>query len=309
LEATINQTYNNLEILAINDGSTDGSLDILREYERKDNRIRIINQRNNGQASARNHGLDEARGDYIYMVDSDDFIAPNLISECVDTVIRTNSDLIVFDFYQINTTGKRSLIVVGCGINDASTVLWNKFYKKSLWKNYRIPEGYWYEDLGIVPIIMANACKVTKLNQALYYYFATRSSSQSNSIDHTKINDTILMLEMVYEEFERLGISKKYFYQLQQLFINHLVQLSILTKLTQYGNNKQRKYAMNRINETMNKYYPNWKTYKYRFSNHLIVDLLHRFIINKYFGGHYNVANLIWKFYIFIKSVLKIGIN
>ena len=97
LESAINQTYKNIEIIAINDGSTDSSLAILEEYASKYGNLKIVNQENKGMSGARNAGLKVANGEYIYFLDSDDFIDLNMIEECVVLAEKNNLDIINFD--------------------------------------------------------------------------------------------------------------------------------------------------------------------------------------------------------------------
>ena len=98
LERTINsvitQTYKNLEIILVNDGSTDDSIEICKKYAEKDNRIIIVNQENKGVGEARNHGIDISTGDFISFVDSDDTMDENLYKELIATQIVTNADIV-----------------------------------------------------------------------------------------------------------------------------------------------------------------------------------------------------------------------
>ena len=95
LDSVINQTLKDIEIICVNDGSTDNSLQILEEYAQKDERIRIINQENRGQSVARNRGLDIALGEFIAFIDSDDYILPNTLQTMLDKAISTQSDIIM----------------------------------------------------------------------------------------------------------------------------------------------------------------------------------------------------------------------
>ena len=92
LDSVINQTYQNLEIICVNDGSTDSSPEILKEYFEKDDRIIIINKENGGLSSARNAGLDAATGEYVAFLDSDDWISKNFCKELLKSIIKTHSD-------------------------------------------------------------------------------------------------------------------------------------------------------------------------------------------------------------------------
>ena len=102
LESILNQTYTYFEILCIDDCSTDGSSAILREYARKDSRIKVwTNEKNSGQAYARNVGLSNAVGEYVLFVDADDMICQDLLEKCME--VSCNSDMVCFDYKQVKT--------------------------------------------------------------------------------------------------------------------------------------------------------------------------------------------------------------
>lgn len=100
LDSLVNQTYSNIEIICVNDGSTDSSLQILEEYAKKDSRIKIINQENQGVSVARNNGIDNATGDYILFVDSDDYLELNAC-EKLASKISENIDIICFKYNEV----------------------------------------------------------------------------------------------------------------------------------------------------------------------------------------------------------------
>ena len=97
LQSVINQTYKNLELIVINDGSTDSSGDIIERYVKKYNNIICVNQKNSGLSYSRNVGLDKSNGKYIYFLDSDDFLESETIAECVELAERENLDILQFD--------------------------------------------------------------------------------------------------------------------------------------------------------------------------------------------------------------------
>ena len=110
LDSIVNQTYKNLEIICVDDGSADSSLSILEEYKDKDSRIRVFTKANGGGGSARNFGLDRATGDYLYFFDSDDIANKNLIEKAVARAVETNADLVAFNGYTFldNDTNKKT---------------------------------------------------------------------------------------------------------------------------------------------------------------------------------------------------------
>jgi len=101
LESIINQTHKNMEVMLINDGSTDNSAEICNTYSRSDSRIRVINTKNNGPASARNVGIKESTGDFIFFIDSDDFLETNAINLLIESFKQHRADIIVGGFNKI----------------------------------------------------------------------------------------------------------------------------------------------------------------------------------------------------------------
>ena len=106
LDSVINQTYKDLEIICINDGSTDDSLEILKEYANKDNRIIIIDKKNAGVSAARNDGIDRAGGEYLFCIDSDDYIDNDYLETYVRAIEKEDYDIVVGGFRRPNENGK-----------------------------------------------------------------------------------------------------------------------------------------------------------------------------------------------------------
>ena len=164
LESVINQNYRNLEILLIDDGSDDGSERICDEYKKKDERIRLIHQKNKGLSAARNAGLNVATGHIIAFLDPDDAFHPDYIGKMLETMEHEVVDLVVCNFSICNDSfdfvrRKEKAFPIKEGIYDRDNILraladdminhavWNKLYRRELWEKIRFPVGHDYEDL------------------------------------------------------------------------------------------------------------------------------------------------------------------
>ena len=182
LDSVVNQTYKNLEIILIDDGSTDKSGNICDEYAAKDKRIIVIHKENGGLSDARNKGLDICTGDYISFIDSDDWIENGFYEYVVNNV--KDNDLLIFDYYITN--GKNSkwikyknteveLSKEKCLIELAKAKLQsytcNKIYKLDLFDNIRFPKGRNYEDQAIIHLIIDKCNKIRYYDKAFYYYY------------------------------------------------------------------------------------------------------------------------------------------
>ncbi|EUJ52338.1 glycosyltransferase family 2 protein [Listeria fleischmannii] len=294
VESILQQTYTHLEIILVDDGSTDGSSELLKKWH--DARIRIITQENGGQAAARNTGLDEMTGDYLIMVDSDDYIATNLVEKCLETVDKTKADLVIFTSNNINQDGDMQYIPRNSGylLTDAGSVPWNKFYTTSLWENLRFKTGYWYEDLGIVPVVVLRAMNPVKIEDALYYYVTDRADSQSNLQKDTKFLDVIPMLDNVKVELEKLQAYELHKKEVETLYMEHLVYRTVLRKIIYLEGIKERKEALQIVRKTMNTEFPKWWKNGYRSGSGATAKLK-ALAIHLYLRGFVRLGDLVWK--------------
>ena len=205
LESILNQTYSNLEIICVNDGSTDSTLALLEEYSQKDERIRIINQQNQGVSAARNSGLEVATGSYIIFVDSDDFIKLNTCELAMGRILKTDADICCFGTNEISKglskerlwerecferysdkelddSARKHLLVNVCG----------KLYKKAfLIENEikfirNIKTG---EDSIFNLFCLFKNAKFVLLNEFLYDYNVDIGSSATNNLEKAVLND------------------------------------------------------------------------------------------------------------------------
>lgn len=304
MKSIVEQSYNNIQVVVINDGSTDSSLSILNKIAKNDKRVKVFNKENGGQASARNLGLKEAEGEYILLVDSDDYLAKDTVKECIVKAQATDSDLVIFDFYNINDKGEKQYFKTGTRLDNARTVPWNKLFHKSLWVKYTFPEGYWYEDLGIIPAVVASAKNVVKIDEPLYYYETSRGSSQTNLINYEKLYDVIHMLKNVYQEIKNTDGVRDKSEEIEYLFIEHLLFVTLLLKLPHIKESKVKQDLVDNINDTIKIYVPNWEISKFKSGN-FFNNAIKRFVIKSYLKKNFLIGDLIWKYPKKIKTILS----
>ena len=193
LDSVINQTYNNLEILIINDGSTDNTLELCEEYKERDKRIKIITQNNKGLAESRNVGIENSNGEYLYFVDVDDFISEDVIEylynlcKKYEVSMATCMSMDIYDYnYEIKNIEEKIRIISGKDMlkkillsEDRAVTIWNKLFKKELFNNNRF-ENKTINDMTITHKIAILADKIAYSNQIKYYYLRHRESVTAN---------------------------------------------------------------------------------------------------------------------------------
>ena len=181
IESIINQTYANLEIIIVDDGSTDKSGDICNYYAKKDERIIHIHQENQGMSIARNNALDIAKGEYIGFVDSDDWIEPNMYYTLYDNAIAYDADISMCNFYYVYNSGQKSpysnenddikvldgIYKIAHNIRLSNNCIWNRLYKRHLFDDIRFPEWKTFEDVFIMHRVIDNANKLVLSSKCL----------------------------------------------------------------------------------------------------------------------------------------------
>ena len=214
LNSIITQTLQDIEIVCVNDGSTDSSLKILQEYAAKDKRIKIINQENKGLSAARNAGLKVATADYISFIDSDDFVHLTFLERLYNAIQDTNCDIAGCDFAKIR--GKREVLPSKKGVEKiyepALNVLlnrknfihfnvWNKLYKRELIRGIPFIEGMYYEDWVFNTCVFAGAKSFVWISAPLYGYRISENSIMRSSYSLKKMNDYVIGIEGVRNFF------------------------------------------------------------------------------------------------------------
>lgn len=268
IESIVNQTYKDLEIILVDDGSTDNSGKICDEWARKDKRIKVIHKKNGGLSDARNAGLDICTGDYIGFVDSDDYIELNMYEELLNDCIENNCDCSISTIIMEQENGKSKIepkieiSKIGSNIDGHRLILLsnpatvNKLYKKELFNNIRFPKGKLYEDIVTIPYII-DKCKEIYISNKAYYHYLQRN----NSIVHTNFNLKKLDYLANAEEYYNFVISKypKLIEEADRYLI--LVLTSIITDIYPYRKKYSKEY--NNIIKKLKEFKSKYKKNKY----------------------------------------------
>ncbi|MBO6126775.1 MAG: glycosyltransferase [Clostridia bacterium] len=199
LKSVTCQTFKDIEIIIINDGSTDKSFDICKKFAESDKRIILISQKNSGVSAARNAGINISTGKYLSFVDSDDFIAPDMIEFLINNLEKNNADIATCGMYDCYIQNNNKIKKI-CnknknkfGIIDSrgalqeifingkvSLFIYDKLYKRELFDNLRFSENMIYEDAEIMPKIITRANKIFYSFLPKYYYLRHENSLTSS---------------------------------------------------------------------------------------------------------------------------------
>lgn len=217
VESIVGQSYRDLEIILVDDGSEDHSPQMCDAWAKKDERIQVIHQKNGGLSDARNAGVTRATGDYIVFVDSDDLIHPQMVELLYKALMLHHADVVecgflkFSDYYNISTAPQTIVNLIELTPENALTELmlerrihqiaWNKLYRKKLLAGVPFPVGKICEDEFWTYKILAKATKIVSFSTALYFYY-----QREGSIIHTYSLKRLVCIEAFQE---RLGFVKK----------------------------------------------------------------------------------------------------
>lgn len=245
LDSVVKQTNSNLEIILVDDGSTDTSLTICNEYAEKDARIVVVSQKNQGVSAARNKGIEIATGDYLGFVDSDDVLSPNMYDILMKLQESTNADITScrytkftnqYDFSITNhysSYNQTEALFLLLEEKELTNFLWDKLFKKSLFENIKFKEGLIFEDLDVMYKLFAKMNKITLSHSILYAYY-----QREDSYVHTYAYNKIANYIMIYQERYQF-LSKNYPSLQEQLTFSRVHSIFIVFRMITLSKNKQ----------------------------------------------------------------------
>ncbi len=252
IDSVINQTYQNLEILLIDDGSEDQSGLICDEYANFDNRIVVVHKKNGGQSEARNVGLNICRGQYILFVDSDDCIEPQMVYQLHTQAIKNSAEIVTCEYKFIGENGtvlnyikndgcfismdRKNALKELCKEDLFSSSLCAKLYHKDVFSDIRFPEGYIFEDVATVYRAFMKAVTIVHINCAFYNYIQRPNSTMTSAFNIRRLHGIKFSEDMcssIANEYPEL-----YSFTQQRLFTEYSYHLRFLT-LSSYEKRKK----------------------------------------------------------------------
>lgn len=301
IESLMQQTFENIEIIVVNDGSTDNTLDKIKSLSKLDNRILVINQENRGVMQARKSGYNIATGEYILFVDGDDWLKKTAIESLYCKAISNNSDIVCYKFIYIDDNGsERKSHLIGDfitfdEINNNEFLrnimlfkiipsIWSKFIKREFIQknNINIVNSLRYaEDLVVSCELGMYSPKVSMLDEYLYYYYQ-RKDSVTKKIDD-KVFDISRAVLNIKNSLNEKNIYTKFEKEFEYLcfFQNYLEMIRVITDFEgEYSKDIYREWKKSNINISKNKFI------KEKLSNQSLGYRVALGILNKsYFAG------------------------
>lgn len=224
IESVLKQTYTNLQIILVDDGSPDNCGKICDEYAKKDPRIEVIHKVNGGLSDARNVGIAKAKGKYIGFVDSDDYIKEDMYEILINVIKEYDADVSICNLYDV-IDGKEYIRNNENGIQEYSRLeilkevlldkniqsyAWNKLYKKELFDEIKYPIGKKYEDIGTTFYVFEKCNKIVVTSKPEYYYLKRSDSLVNNVTESTVLDYTDIIIQRYLYTQKNIEKLRKY---------------------------------------------------------------------------------------------------
>ncbi|WP_408071383.1 glycosyltransferase [Butyrivibrio sp. JL13D10] len=267
LDTLTGQTLKDIEILAVNDGSTDSSLSILEKYSKKDSRITILNKENGGLSDARNFAFSHINGEYVGFIDSDDFVDLNMYEIMHKTAIAEGAEVVECNLH--HTYDNTEDTEIGKHITDKKEILmngrsvvWNKIYKADwlLSTGVQFPKGLIYEDVNFYSKLVPFINKICYVDDPFVHY--VQRSSSINNHQTLRTMQILEVLDDIYSFYEEKGFLTEYKDALEFLYTRILL-CSSLKRMSQIEDASDRKKALDANWNKLITTFPNWRSGKY----------------------------------------------
>lgn len=269
LDSLLSQTLSDLEIIVVNDGSTDESAAILADYvQRYGNRIRAFLKENGGQGSARNLGIRNATGEYIGFVDADDYVASDMFERMYQTAVQSDADMVTCDYYYITSESKKRVSLYKPSTQtdmffNPWAAPWNKLYRRSIIVDNEVffPELRAYEDTAFYANAIPFVNKIANVPEAFVYQYY-RGSSTMNKRQDERVLLIFDVLQYVMDFYRQHGVYEQYAEYLEYFCVKILFSSSIL-RICQIRDRKVRREYLRRTIAVVKSWFPNYRTNRF----------------------------------------------
>lgn len=289
IHSILNQTYSDFEVILIDDGSTDKSLEICKKYE-SDNRVIIIHKENEGQAIARNIGIRQSIGEFITFIDSDDYVDLQMLEELYRKAKEKDADIVICDilkedsnhsfifknYWNVKKEPNKNYMTSHMGPVA-------RLYKRNLFIDHNIffKEGVIYEDLATIPKLGMYTTKIEYIEKPFYHYIVREGSTMKKVEYHNKLENIFdVMNDLTHK------ITSQYHEELEYLYIEHLLYSASL-RFLQF----QKKDMLLKIQKIMKEQYPTYKKNIYYKQK----SIKFKIICNLFYHKHYRLLSIITK--------------
>ena len=255
------------EILLIDNGSTDKSLEVAQKYASKT--VHILECNKHGAAAARNYGATKARGEYIWFIDADDYIAPDAIKKLLSKAREKQADLVMMGAKRIARDGPTSYLsaVDECEKNYKSRFVrygmgpWQMLIRRKWWEEhgFHFTEGMIHEDMELMSALILYTDSFTHVDEALYFYCDNPESVLHKSKFNPRIFDIFPALANLYKRFEQADAETLYHNELEWFFIWNL----LIDSAKDFAKFPEGKEGFGRSRQILKQYFPNWRKNKF----------------------------------------------
>lgn len=285
LDSLVNQSLKDIEIILVNDGSKDNSENIINKYLDKYKNIKYFKNKNEGAAKSRNFGIKNATGDYVLFVDSDDWVDSEITLKLYNKAVQNNSDIVVCGAYKVvdnqnvnlQTFKKYDSDIFKNYILNCSGPCW-QLIKRDLIidNNLYFLENHFYEDIAVVPAYCLFAKKIVYLDENLYYYLIRSGSTMNQKLYNKSLEDIFDSMNNLKQIFIKNNLYRKYYSELEYIFIKHLLHAATLRflKFNKYNN-------IDKIVKIIKKEFPNWNKNIYFKKENLKYKIVCNLIYNR----------------------------
>jgi glycosyltransferase involved in cell wall biosynthesis len=264
LDSVINQEFKDYEVIIINDGSTDHSLDIIEEYAKKYDFIKMYSKENTGLSDTRNFGIKKAKGKYLAFLDADDYYDSKALKIMYEKLIKEDLDIVVCNYNK--TYDDNKCVPYVSNFNYSNTTVINyllaapcagfRLMKKELFiDDFFFKKGIFYEDLELMPCFIIKTNKIGFVDDYLYNYYQRSNSQMFQTTFSNKLLDIFDVLDSIEKRFIKYKDYDNYAQEIEYLYITHLLRTASL-RFVLYPNTK---IYLKRINEIIKTKYPTWR--------------------------------------------------